>query len=169
MNAILERKLPEDHSVIKPNWLPFYAHPNTLGFEKKEFQQLSLRIFTGQEQYDNIKTEGTELSFPEEGIHLERFNSEILNIRTDVATLKTDLAELKVDVSELKTDVAVLKTEVKHITENTQKVPDLVTDVAVIKTEISHMRRSLDLFIGIFIALFATVVGGILVWFFTQG
>jgi len=159
MNALLEQTLPEDHSVIKPDWVPSFARPKTLGL-KKEFQRRSSRILIGQETYDNIKTEGTELSFPEEESHLERVYNEILNIKTDVAVLKTD-------VSGLKTDVAVLKTEVKHITENTQKVPGLVTDVAVIKTEVVHIRRSLDIITGIFISILATVVGGMLVWYFT--
>ena len=159
MNALLERPLPEDHSVISPDWVPLSAPPKTFGLKKK-FQPRSSLILIDQETYDNIKTKGTNLSFPEEGIHLETVNTEISNIRTDVAALKTD-------VSELRTDVAVLKTEVKYITENTQKVPGLVTDVAVIKTEIGYIRRSLDIITGIFISILVTVVGGVLVWYFT--
>ena len=155
MSALLEIGETQSQGLESPPWLPGL----TSGLKKSK-NQPQITIYSDQEPYDNIKTEGTSPSYPKEALPLERFNGEILSIRADVATVKTDVAELK-------TDVAVLKTEVKHIAENTQKVPGLVTDVAVIKTEINHIRRSLDKITGIFISIFVTIVGGILVWYFT--
>lgn len=155
MNALLEQPLPEDHSVISPDWVPLSAPPKTFGLKKK-FQPRSSLILIDQETYDNIKTKGTDLSFPEEESHLEQVHTEILNIRTDVAEMKAemrnikdntasipemvkDVAGLKSDVTTLKTDVAELKTSVAVLKTD---VAEFKTDVAVIKTDIKYITEN---------------------------
>lgn len=149
MNALLEIRETQSQGLESPRWLPGL----TSGLKKSK-NQPQIKIYSDQEPYDNIKMEGTSL-FPKEEPHLERFNSEIINIRADVAEMKADIRDIKGDVSEIKTDVAVLKTDIKHITENTQKVPSLVTDVAVIKTTLNITNKILY---GVLIAIIAGLV-----------
>lgn len=149
MNALLETRETQSQGLESPSWLP----EPTSGLKKFK-NQPQTKIYSDQEPYDNIKMEGTSL-FSKEEPHLERFNSEIINIRDDVVEMKAGIRDIKVDVAEIKSTVDVLKNDIKYMTENTQKVPNLITDVAVIKNSLNTTNH---IFFGVLIAIIAGLV-----------
>ena len=158
MSTLLEIGETQSQGLESPSWLPGF----TSGLKKSKNQHL-ITIYSDQEPYDNIKMEGTSLSFPKEDLPLERF---IIDIRADVATVKTDVAVLKTDVRllresistipEMSKDIAILKNETGHINKKIEALPVMQTDLAILKNTVIGMHSW-------FRGLSITIIGGIIV------
>ncbi len=67
--------------------------------------------------------------------------TDMAEVKADVAELKTDMAEVKADIAELKADVAELKTDMAEVKAD---VAELKTDVAGLKTGVESLNTRVD-------------------------
>lgn len=96
-------------------------------------------------EFENLVIKNFELIMKkfEESDEFQKFTIEKLNkLDSDVGELKTDVAELKTDVTVLKKDVAELKTDVTVLKKD---VAELKTDVTVLKKDVSKLKTDVTI------------------------